>query len=145
MGPTGESDFQLFTLCFLCHHRASLCSLAYMRIWKLMEVLLKMLTVAHSNQCVGIRSEECGGQRKDGDSVVEEREHTHSSFAGVGGGAGGWRCSAQRSEERESVHSVSLCSYLAPPYQAMLGTWWEAPAETSFSAWPLGCLPAYSA
>lgn len=85
MGPTGESNFQLFALCFLCHHRASLCSLAYMRMCKLMEVLLKMLTVTHSSQCIGVRSEESGGQRKEGESAVEEREHTHSRFRRVGG------------------------------------------------------------
>lgn len=110
MGPTGESNFQLFVLCFLCHHRASVCSLAYMRLWKLMEVLLKILTVAHSNQCVGVRSEEYGGQRKEGESGGGKRAHPQQvSGCGVGGVGGLW--AAMHKEVRKGSQSlVFLCA-----------------------------------
>lgn len=41
----------------------------------LMEVSLKMATLVHSNQCVGICSEACGVQSKEQGSVLGKREH----------------------------------------------------------------------
>lgn len=47
-----------------------------------MEVLLKMLTRTHSDQCVGICSKSCRGQRREGDSMVKETHAPRSSFRG---------------------------------------------------------------
>lgn len=51
-----------------------------------MEVLLKMLTRAHSDQCVGICSKGYSGQRREGDGAVKEKL-AHGGFRGIRGGS----------------------------------------------------------
>lgn len=99
-----------------------------------MEVPFRTLALAHSSQWLVFAGEAVVGTGRRG-QPAETRAHPRQLQ--------GLQC--MESGKGAESFFFHLLPGSSVPHPTMLGTCWDAAAETAFLAGPWGCLPAYSA